>query len=220
MIDYNPALVITDPINDHLVENSQNNISNSSTTSRESLQPRYNKPPPPPPQETFNNMISNRFKKRWKKSKKSAPPPPPPNLQNDNERVTQVTTPMVHNLLPNGYALGGGKDKQESVGPEVKPHDKLSTLTTNDIQIADTELSMEQFHGDNSLIGHIENERLDGKDSYEIIGTRREVLDEELLVDLRDLDQTKVNENNRPEDREPFPASPLNEGRRASKQVS
>ena len=58
------------------------------------------------------------------------------------------------------------------------------------------------------------------KNSYEIIGTRRDVLDEELLVDLRDLDQIKANQNKIPEEREAFPTSPLGEGHRQSKQVN
>jgi hypothetical protein len=205
---------ISIPIKEQLIEQDQNHISNSSTTSRESLDNRQNKPYPP--QDTFNNMISNKFKKRWRKSKKAAPPPPPPNQLVNKENSTQITAPMVHNMLPNGYA--GGKDKQGNLVKEGQNPEKISKMP-NDIILVCNESSIEQLQEDSSRIENIEHQRLDGKSNSEIIGTRSEVLDEELLVDLRDLDQTKVHDNRKPEDREPFPSSPLSEQRRNSKQV-
>ena len=208
--------VIPSPAKEVLLKQERNNMSNSSTTSRESLNNAINKPYNPP--ESLNNRITSRFKKPWRKSKKSAlPPPPPTNAQGNG---TQVTNPTVHNFLPNGYAVGASQGKQEAKTENADKHQKRINSSTNEILLAgiDEASSDQQIQRDDTRLDSVEPQ--EGKNSYEIIGTRRDVLDEELLVDLRDLDQIKANENKIPEDREPFPMSPLQEERRQSKQVT
>ena len=207
--------VVLPPFKEELLKQEKIHASNSSTTSRESLEAQFNKQNNA--QETFNNKISSRFKNRWRKSKKAAPPPPPPPTTTQ-ENVSQVTNPTIHTLLPNGYAVGGGKGKQEGKNVHSNQHQKTGNSSTNEILLAGIEeASDQQSQRDITRLDSIDPP--DAKNNYEIIGTRRDVLDEELLVDLRDLDQTKVNENKIPDDREPFPTSPLAEDRRQSKQV-
>ena len=90
--------------------------------------------------------------------------------------------------------------------------------STNEILLAGLdEPSDQQSQRDDDRLDSVEPQ--DGKNSYEIIGTRRDVLDEELLVDLRDLDQIKANQSKVPEEREAFPTSPLGKGLGQGKQV-
>ena len=213
------GMSITNPIQENLKDKHFNKHCNSSTTSRESFDTKFIQPNPSS-QETINNMISHRFKKRWKRSKKSAPPPPPPNQLNNKEGANSVKPPMFQNILPNGYAFGGGKKEAKGdVSKDTKSGEIDPNLHNDEKITAATDSSLGNKSGGFFEDASVENQRLQGRNNCEIIGTRREVLDEELLVDLRDLDQTKTTDNCRPEDREPFPISPLNEDRRTSKQV-
>ena len=205
--------VIPSPLKQNLLKQDQNNVSNSSTTSRESLNTTMNKSNNP--QDTFNNRISCKFRRPWRKSKKTAPPPPPPIIVKEN--APQVTNPIVHTVLPNGYAVGAGNITQnEKVAYSKNQQNMLSS--TNEILLAGLdEPSDQQSQRDDDRLDSVEPQ--DGKNSYEIIGTRRDVLDEELLVDLRDLDQIKANQSKIPEEREAFPTSPLGKGLGQGKQV-
>lgn len=215
------GMSIPNPIQENLKDKHFNKHCNSSTTSRESFDTKFIQPNPSS-QETINNMISHRFKKRWKRSKKLAPPPPPPpNQLTNKEGANSVKPPMFQNILPNGYAFGGGKKSANGdITKDTKSGEIEPNLPTEEIITAATDSSQgnkrEGFFEDAS----VNNQTLQGRNNCEIIGTRKEVLDEELLVDLRDLDQIKTTDNCRPEDREPFPNSPLNEDRRTSKQIS
>ena len=215
MAELDKGLSITSPGREHSMESNQHNISNSSTTSHESFDTRISKPDYQ--EDTLNNTISNRFKKRWRKTKKPAPPPPPPIKFNDKQIDVQIQSPMTPNLLPNGHVLGGGKCNTAKVVGEVSYNENISNVPNDDIRVAETETRNRKFEGD---ISRIDNEIQNERSTYEIIGTRREALEDELLVDLRDIDKTNMNDNIRPEDREPFPSSPLSEERRNSKQVS
>ena len=213
------GMSIPNPIQENLKDKHLNKHCNSSTTSRESFDTKFMQPNPSS-QETINNMISHRFKKRWKRSKKSAPPPPPPNQLTNKEGANSVKPPMFQNILPNGHAFGGGKKAEKGdVTKDTKSCNIDPNLPTDEIITAATDSSHGNKSGAFFEDANVENQTLQGRNNCEIIGTRREVLDEELLVDLRDLDQTKATDNCRPEDREPFPISPLNEDRRTSKQV-
>ena len=207
--------VISSPLKENLLKQDRNHISNSSTTSRESLNTTMTKSNNP--HETFNNRISSKFKRPWRKSKKTAPPPPPPIITKEN--TPQVTNPIVHTVLPNGYAVGAGNMKQNEKVEYSKHQQNMYTSSTNEILLAGLDdPNDQQSQRDDDRLDSVEPQ--DGKNSYEIIGTRRDVLDEELLVDLRDLDQIKANQNKIPEEREAFPTSPLGEGHRQSKQVN
>ena len=115
--------------------------------------------------------------------------------------------------------MGGKKETKGDVTKDTKSSEMDPHLPTDEIITAATDSSHGNKSGGLYEDVSVKNQKLQGKNNCEIIGTRREVLDEELLVDLRDLDQTKTTDNCRPEDREPFPISPLNEDRRTSKQV-